>query len=76
MRAARIPIFDRNPGNVESARAELERAQSEIERVKLSLRARLAAAYRTYLDSVALVDKDRNEVLPRAEQAHDLYLNR
>lgn len=70
----RIPIFDRNQGNVESARADLERAQLEVERVELSLRARLAAAYRNYLDSVALVDKYRKEVLPRAQQAYALYL--
>ena len=72
----RIPLFDRNQGNVDSARADLERAQLEVERVKLSLRVRLAAAYRIYLDSAALVDKYRKEVLPRAQQAYDLYLNR
>ena len=71
----RIPIFDRNQGNVESARAELERAQHEVVRVKLSLRARLAAAYRNYLDGVALVSKYRDEILPRAQRAYDLYLN-
>ncbi len=71
----RIPIFDRNQGNVKSARAELERARLEIERVKLSLRARLAATYRNYLDAAALVDKYRNAVIPRAQRAYDLYLN-
>ncbi len=71
----RIPLFDRNQGNVESARAELERARLEVERVKLSLRARLAVAYRNYGDSVALVDKYRNEMLPRVQQAYDLYLS-
>ncbi|MFQ5926311.1 MAG: TolC family protein [Terriglobia bacterium] len=70
----RIPIFDRNQGNVEAARADRERAQHEVERVKLSLRARLAAAYRNYLDAVALVDKYRNKMLPRAQRAYNLYL--
>jgi len=67
----RIPIFDRNQGNVKSARAELERARLEIERVKLSLRARLAATYRNYLDAAALVDRYRNAVIPRAQRAYD-----
>ena len=71
----RIPIFDRNQGNVKSAHAELERARLEVERVKLSLRARLAATYRNYLDAAALVDKYRNVVIPRAQRAYDLYLN-
>ena len=71
----RIPLFDRNQGNVESALAELERAKLEVERVKLSLRARLAVAYRNYGDSLALVNKYRNEMLPRVQQAYDLYLS-
>ena len=70
-----IPIFNRNQGNVESSRAGLERAQHEVERVKLSLRMRLATAYRNYLDASVLVDKYRNEILPRAQRAYDLYLN-
>ena len=70
----RIPIFDRNQGNVKSARADLERARLEVKRIKLSLRARLAATYQNYLDSVALVYKYRNVVIPRAQRAYDLYL--
>lgn len=70
-----IPIFNRNQGNVQAAEADLERARLEVERVKLSLRARLAAAYRNYKDSRALVQKYREEVLPRAQEAYELYLN-
>ena len=72
----RIPVFNRNQGNVEAAQAELEQAQLEVERVKLSLRARLAAAYRRYLDLSALVLKYRNEMLPRAQHAYYLYFSR
>ena len=72
----RIPIFDRNQGNVESARADLALAQHEVERVRLVLRARLAATYRDYLDARALVDKYRDEMLPRAKRAYALYLKR
>ncbi|MEE9234592.1 MAG: TolC family protein [Candidatus Acidoferrales bacterium] len=70
-----IPIFNRNQGNVEAARAELERAQLEVERVKLSLRARLAVAFREYQDARSLARRYQNEVLPRAQRAYDLYLS-
>ena len=70
-----IPIFDRNQGNVKTARADLERARLEIERVKLSVRARLAAAYREYRDALVLVRKYRDRILPRAQRAYDLYLS-
>jgi cobalt-zinc-cadmium efflux system outer membrane protein len=71
---ARIPIFDRNQGAVEAARADLERAQLEVQRVELSLRARLASAYKNYTDSVTLVERYHKELLPGAQQAYDLYL--
>lgn len=70
----RIPIFDRNQGNVSAARARLDRAQQEIDRVKLSLRARLAATYKEYQDSLYLVEAYRDEMLPQARRAYELYL--
>ncbi len=69
-----IPLFNRNQGNVEAARGNLTRAQREIERVQLSLRSRLAAAFRNYQDTRNIVERYRNEMLPRARRAYDLYL--
>src|SRR5206468_3563987 len=38
----RLPIFDRNQGNIRAAQGELVRAQAELSRVELSLRQRLS----------------------------------
>jgi cobalt-zinc-cadmium efflux system outer membrane protein len=72
----RIPLFDRNQGNVEAARAELNRAQREVDRVKLSLRSRLAGAYREFQNARNLAERYRTAMLPRAETAYDLYMTR
>lgn len=72
----RIPLFDRNQGNVAAARADVERAQQGIERVRLSLRSRLAVAFRNYRDSKDTAEKHRKDVLPRAQRAYELYLTK
>ncbi len=38
-----IPIFNRNQGNVQASRADIERAQREVQRIQLVLRERAAA---------------------------------
>jgi cobalt-zinc-cadmium efflux system outer membrane protein len=70
----RIPIFDRNQGNIAAASAELEIAEREARRVELILRARLAAAFRTYQNTLRLVSQYEQQVIPRAERAYSLYL--
>jgi cobalt-zinc-cadmium efflux system outer membrane protein len=72
----RLPLFNRNQGNVEAARADLERAQRETERVALSLRSRLAVALRQFQDARNIVEKYREQMLPRARRAYELYLAR
>jgi len=68
-----IPLFDRNTGAIAAARAEQERAQLQVDRIRLSLRARLAEAYRAYQDSAQAAELYREQMLPRARQAFDLY---
>ena len=72
----RVPLFDRNQGNIAAARADIDRAEGEVKRLELALRARLAAAYDRYLDTLGLVERYQKEVLPRAQEAYDLYLAR
>ncbi len=72
----RIPLFHRNQGGVQSARDELTAAQREVERVQLSLRFRLASAFREYLDARTAAQRYKNEMLPRAQRAYDMYLIR
>ena len=71
-----LPIFNRNQGNVQAAKAELERAQSEIGRVRLSLRQTAEPMVQSYLADQAQAERYKNEMIPRASRAYHLYLNR
>ncbi len=68
-----LPLFNRNQGAIASARADAERAALSIDRTQLHLRARLAEAFREYQDSRAAAERYRKEMLPRAEQAYQMY---
>lgn len=68
-----LPIFNRNQGNVAAAKAETERARLEVDRTKLSLKSRLAEAYRAYTTALLRADRLRQEMLPKAQRAYDLY---
>ncbi len=70
-----IPLFNRNQGNVAAARAEVERSRLDVDRTKLALRARLAVAYKEYQDAVAAAERYRTKMIPKAQQAYELYLN-
>jgi cobalt-zinc-cadmium efflux system outer membrane protein len=69
----RIPIFNRNQGNVAAAKAEAERARREVERVKLLLRERAASAVQNYTFSQTAVDRYKNQMIPRAHKAYEMY---
>jgi outer membrane protein, heavy metal efflux system len=71
----RLPVFDRNQGNIRAAQADLARSQIEVNRVELALRQRLARAYARYQTAVATVENYRKDVLPDAKEAFDLYLD-
>jgi len=69
----RIPIFNRNQGNIANARADAERAKREVERVKLVLRERAATVVQNYTSSQTAVDRYRNQMIPRAQKAYEMY---
>lgn len=69
----RIPIFDRNQGNVAAAKAEAERAKSEVERVKLVLRERAASVVQNYTFSQTAADRYKNQMIPKAQKAYAMY---
>src|SRR5207248_2811288 len=70
----RLPLLDRNQGNIRAAEGQLARAQAEIGRVELSLRQRLARAYARYETARAVVELYRDHNLPDARRAYELYL--
>ncbi len=69
----RIPIFNRNQGNIATAKADAERAKREVERVKLVLRERAASVVQTYTFSQTAVDRYKNQMIPRAHKAYEMY---
>ncbi len=71
----RLPIFDKNQGNVQTARAQVAYAEAEQCRVQLSLHQRLARAYSRYRTAAALVETYRKSKLPDAKEAYELYLD-
>jgi cobalt-zinc-cadmium efflux system outer membrane protein len=71
-----VPLFNRNAGGVAAARAEETRAQADVTRLELSLQARAAAQFATYLTALEEAEAYRTDILPRAEEAYRLYLTR
>jgi cobalt-zinc-cadmium efflux system outer membrane protein len=69
----RISIFNRNQGNVATAKADGERARREVERVKLVLRERAASVVESYTFSQTAVDRYKNQMIPRAQKAYEMY---
>jgi outer membrane protein, heavy metal efflux system len=71
-----IPIFNRNQGNIQTADAELVGVRQELERVSFSLRARFASLFRDYADARETVRQYREQMMPDAQKAYELYLDK
>ena len=71
-----IPIFNRNQGNVDAAKAELERDQQEVERIKLTLVQSAQPLLQQYLTSKLDAERYRTQMIPRAQRAYQLYLHK
>jgi cobalt-zinc-cadmium efflux system outer membrane protein len=71
----RLPVCNRNQGNIRAAQAQVAYAEAELRRVELSLRQRLARAYERYRGARAVVQTYRKENLPDAKEAYELYLD-
>jgi cobalt-zinc-cadmium efflux system outer membrane protein len=68
-----IPLFDRNQGAVRAAQAELARAEDERRRIELELRVRMADVFERYSSAKTRAEVYRDEIVPRAEQAYQLF---
>jgi len=69
----KIPLFNRNQGNIATAKADGERAEREVERVKLLLRERAASVVQNYTFSQTAVERYKNQMIPRAQKAYEMY---
>lgn len=71
-----IPIFNRNQGNISAAEAELRAAEAESRRLELGIRSRFATAFARYRDAIRVSEAYRSEIIPRAEEAYRLYVEK
>ena len=69
-----IPVFNRNQGNVQAARAELGKATFEVTRVQNDLAGRLATAFGQYSASKIRADRYRTSILPTATKSYELSM--
>ena len=68
-----LPLFNRNQGNTEKAKADLERSQAEVQRIQLELTRQASTLFRDYDTAHITADRYRTSMLPRAQKAYDLY---
>ncbi len=71
-----IPIFNRNQGNVQAAKAQVEREREEVARVNLQLVQTAQPLLQQYLTSKLEAERYRTELIPRAQRAYELYLGK
>jgi outer membrane protein, heavy metal efflux system len=71
-----LPIFNRNPGGIASAQTELLIAQKELDRLRMQLRIQLASAVRDYNTALDAVIRYRDTIIPRADEAYELWRNK
>jgi cobalt-zinc-cadmium efflux system outer membrane protein len=71
-----LPIFNRNQGNIQAAKAELQHSRQEIERVKLSLAHDAQPLLQQYAADKLQTERYRTQMIPRAQRAYELYLQK
>jgi outer membrane protein, heavy metal efflux system len=71
-----IPLWNRNQGNVEAAKAEIERANQDVLREQLSLRQQAAPLAQSYEAAKFEAERYKTQLIPRAARAYELYLNK
>jgi outer membrane protein, heavy metal efflux system len=74
--AVELPIFNHNQGNITAARAEIDRSQSEIQRVALTLRERAVTVFDEYASARVAAEEYRDSILPLAKKSYSLMFDR
>ncbi len=70
--SASIPVWNRNQGNIQAAKADLGAAIQDVGRAENDLAERVATAYRTYASALKLAELYRTDILPKAEETYRL----
>ena len=66
-----LPLFDRNKGNIDVARAELDRVREKRSATQIRLRAELAGQWQELQAALEETAAIQNEMLPGAREAFD-----
>jgi cobalt-zinc-cadmium efflux system outer membrane protein len=72
----RLPLWNRNQGNIGAARAELDRAREDVTRTQLLTRNRAEPYAQQYQSARYTEEKYRTEMLPRARRAYQLEVTK
>jgi cobalt-zinc-cadmium efflux system outer membrane protein len=68
-----VPLWNRNQGATAAASADVARAQAEITRTQLQLRQTAEPLAQQYLAARFQAERYRDQLLPRAQRAYELY---
>jgi outer membrane protein, heavy metal efflux system len=69
-----LPIFNRNQGNVASARADMERSLAETRRIELQLRQQAAIVVEQYQAARIMVKGYQTQILPRTQRLYEMQV--
>ena len=67
-----VPIFDRNQGNIRSARADIASSRANLRTIEIDLATQTAQAIATYRTSQRLVEWYEQYILPKARETVQL----
>ncbi len=71
-----LPLWNRNQGNIEASKVELERARKDVDRTQLYTRNRAEPYAQQYQTARYTAEKYRTEMLPRARRAYQLEVTK
>jgi len=71
-----IPLWNRNQGNIEANKAEIERTEQAVTQERLRLRQAAEPLVQSYLSARFEADRYKTQLIPRASRAYQLYLEK
>ena len=70
--SAPIPVRNKNSGNISAAYSDYARATQEVQRIKQSVRSRLARTAQEFESAMRAVRKYEDEIIPQVKQSLEL----
>ena len=70
--SAPIPVWNQNRGNISAAYSDYVRATEEVQRIRQSIRSRLARAAQEFESAMKAVRKYEDEIIPQTKQSLEL----